>query len=326
MKLTLQDVRTMTHGALDVREVDGKFVFTRFTDRQQAYYEEIRPDFGVKAHATSGVRLEFLTDAAKFSFDYRTTIASSREFYYFDVFVDGVMVEHFGELPCEKKSGTVRFTLPEGSHLVTLYFPNLFAMQIANFTLSDGATVTPVKRERKLLMLGDSITQGYDALYASQSYANLVSDMLGMEVFNQAIGGEVFRPDIIDGNLGFTPDTVIVAYGSNDYNKRERENMVRDASEFFRRVREAFPKSQIFAILPIWRADSHRVTGVGTFEEAREIVRAAAERQKNVTVINSDTFIPRLAEFFSDKYLHPNDLGFRFYADGLLAAMKKQLN
>ena len=82
MKLTLQDVRMMTHGALDVREVDGQFIFTRFTDRQQAYYDEIKPDFGVKAHATSGVRLEFFTDAEKFSFDQCCDFRSGKSYIF----------------------------------------------------------------------------------------------------------------------------------------------------------------------------------------------------------------------------------------------------
>lgn len=322
MKLTNETLKTLAVGAVGFKVEDGYLSFLRFTEKQQAYYLDTNPGFYKKTFCTAGIRLSFETDSDVLSFDYRFIKMSTRHYCFFDLYVDGVMVEHFGEVPCENKNGTVSFKLPEGSHLVTLYFPNLFAMQIANFTLSDGAVFTPVKRSRKLLMLGDSITQGYDAHYASQSYANLVSDMLGMEVVNQAIGGEVFNPGIIDGDLGFTPDTVIVAYGSNDYNKREREAMAENANEFYRRVRETFPEAEIFGILPLWRADSDRVTKVGTFEEAREIVRAAAEAQENVTVINSDTFIPHLAEFFSDKYLHPNDLGFRFYADGLLAAIR----
>lgn len=323
MKLTNETLKTLAVGAVRFEEKEGYLSFLRFTEKQQAYYRETNPGFYKKTFCTAGIRLSFETDSRALSFDYRFIKMSTRHYCFFDLFVDGVMVEHFGEIPCEEKSGTVSFALPEGNHLVTLYFPNLFAMQIANFTLSDGATVRPVKRSRKILMLGDSITQGYDAHYASQSYANLVSDMLDMEVYNQAIGGEVFNPGIIDGDLGFTPDTVIVAYGSNDYNKREREVMVENASEFYRRVRTTFPEAEIFGILPLWRADSDRVTKVGTFGEAREIVRAAAEAQENVTVINSDTFIPRLTEFFRDEYLHPNDLGFRFYADGLIAAITK---
>lgn len=323
MKLTTEALKALTVGAVRFKEEDGFLSFYRFTEKQEAYYRDTSPSFYKKTFCTAGIRLAFETDSNILSFDYRFTKMSTRHYCFFDLFVDGVMVEHVGEVPCEDKSGTFRFELPEGSHLVTLYFPNLFAMQIANFTLSDGAFVKPVKRSRKLLMLGDSITQGYDAYYASQSYANLVSDMLDMEVFNQAIGGEVFNPGVIDGDLGFTPDTVIVAYGSNDYNKREREAMVENANEFYRRVRKTFPTAEIYGILPLWRADSDRVTKVGTFEEAREIVRAAAEAQENVTVVNSDTFIPRLTEFFRDNYLHPNDLGFRFYADGLLAAITK---
>ena len=316
MKLTLQDVRMMTHGALDVREVDGQFIFTRFTDRQQAYYDEIKPDFGVKAHATSGVRLEFFTDAEKFSFDYHTTIASSREFYYFDVFVDGVMVQHFGHDKIKEARSTVKVKLPEGKHRVAIYLPCLAEARICNVTVDDGATVEPVRKSRRMLCYGDSITQGYDAQYSSQTYANLTADKLDAEMIDQGIGGEIFRPALVDAEMNYTPDIVTIAYGTNDWSGQTRERTVACANEFYANVRKAFPHAKIFAITPIWRADDHRVTKVGVFEEGRQIVRDAAAAA-GATVIEGNGMIPHLPEVCSDKYLHPNDYGFKFYANAL---------
>lgn len=327
MKLTNETLKTLILGAVRFEEQDDGFLsFHRFTEKQVAYYRDTNPDFYKKALASSNMRLSFETDASQFSFHYRAKKASGRNFFFFDLFVDGVMVEHCGDAYCTEKSGRVVFTLPEGKHLVTLYFPGLFSVALGNFEISKGATVTPVTRSRKLLMYGDSITQGYDAVYPSQSYANLVTDMLDAVSLNQAIGGEVFNPGIVDGDLGFTPDLITVAYGANDFAKRQREDMVRDANEFYRRVRAAFPTVRIFAILPIWRRDKDTLaSAVGTFEEAKDIVRRAAEAQENVVVIDGNTFVPHLPEFFSDKRLHPNDLGFKFYADALYAAMMPHL-
>ncbi|MBE6702418.1 MAG: SGNH/GDSL hydrolase family protein [Ruminococcaceae bacterium] len=326
MKLTLQDIRAIVHGALDVREADGKFVFTRFTDRQQAHYDEIKPDFGVKAHATSGVRLEFVTDAEKFSFDYHTKIASSRVFYYFDVFVDGVMMQHFGHDKIKEATSTVTVKLPEGKHRVAVYFPCLAEARIYNVTLDDGAILEPVQKSRRMLCYGDSITQGYDAQYSSQTYANLIADKLDAEMINQGIGGEIFRPELIDPELDFEPDIITVAYGTNDWSGQERERTVNNANAFYAKLRATYPNAKIFAITPIWRADDDRVTKVGTFAQGVQIVRDAAAAQDGVVIVDGARMIPHLREVCADKYLHPNDYGFKFYANALHDAIKPHLD
>lgn len=326
MTLTTTELTALAHGAVrfEVSE-DGFVSFFRFTEKQEAYYRETNPDFYKKTFATSNIRIEFLTDADEISFAYRTKKASSRRFCFIDLFVDGVMIAHHGENDCEDTAGTATFALPAGTHTVTIYLPGLFGLELGNLTLSDGATVTPVAKSRKMLIFGDSITQGYDAVYPSQSYANLIADMLHATAVNQGIGGEIFNPGLIDGEVGFTPDIITVAYGTNDYSKRTRADMTAAANEFYRRLREAFPTARIFALLPIWRGDTKtKVSAVGSFEEAKAIVRAAAEAA-GATVLDGNTFVPHLPEFFSDKYLHPNDFGFKFYADGVLAAMMPHL-
>lgn len=326
MKLTLQEMRCITHGALDVREQDDYFCFTRFTDSQQAHYDEVRPDFGVKAHATSGVRLEFETDSERFSFEYHTHIASSREFYYFDVFVDGVMVQHVGHDNIREAVSAVKVKLAGGMHRVAVYFPCLAQAMIRNVTLDDGAVIKPVTKARRMICYGDSITQGYDARYSSQTYANLIADKLDAEMLDQGIGGELFRPELLDPDMDFTPDIITVAYGTNDWNSQERERTVRCANEFYARLRKLYPNAKIFAITPIWRADDDRVTKVGTFAEGVQIVKDAAAAQEGVVIVDGAKMIPHLREVCADKYLHPNDYGFKFYANALYAAMKPHLD
>ena len=325
MTLTPNELISLAEGALRFSvDAEGYVSFLRFTEKQEAFYRATNPDFYKKTKATARVRLSFETDADSFSVDFRATTASSRSFCYFDLFVDGVMLDHQGSEE-SAPHGTLRFTLPRGTHRVTLYLPGLFAARLANFTLPDGARITPTAKPHRMLLLGDSITQGYDALYPSQSYANLISDMLSLGAVNQGIGGELFNPDVIDGNLPLTPEIITVAYGTNDYSKSTREKMTATANEFFRRLRVAFPHAQIFAILPIWRADTAVPRVLGSFEDAREIVRAAAMAQNGITVLDGDSFVPHLPAFFSDSYLHPNDLGFKFYADALCKALLPHL-
>lgn len=326
MKLTNTDVKALTHGALRFEEDgQGYLHFFRFTEKQTAFYRETNIDFYYKTMATSNVRVAFATDATALSFDYVAHKRSSRKFCYFDVFAEGVMIAHEGVADCEEAAGTVRVALPAGTKEVVIYLPPLFGAAIKSLTLEGATLAAPVVKARKMLIVGDSITQGYDAVYPSQSYANLVSDMLGASSLNQGIGAEIFNPDIIDADLGFTPDLITVAYGTNDYSKRTREDFTAAANEYYARLRAAYPTARIFALLPIWRGDTAKPRAVGSFEEAKAIVRAAAENQPNTVVIDGNAFVPHLPEFFSDKYLHPNDMGFKFYADALFAAIAKEL-
>ncbi|MBE6604954.1 MAG: SGNH/GDSL hydrolase family protein [Ruminococcaceae bacterium] len=326
MKLTTKDLQALTHGAVSVKDTaDGYTAFYRFSDKQMAYYETTNAEFYTKSFGTACVRLEMVTDATALSFSYRAKKAASRRFFYFDLFVDGVMIAHEGEDDTDGKTDTVTLPLPAGTHRIALYLPALFSLEVKDVTLTDATFATPVAKKLRLLAMGDSITHGYDAVYAALSYANITADALDASVINQGIGGEIFNPGIIDGDLGFAPDVITVAYGTNDYSKCTRNKFTENATAFYAQLRKSFPSAKIFALLPIWRGDNHRVTAVGTFTEAKEIIRAAAEAQEGVTVIDCDTFVPHLPAFFSDKFLHPNDLGFQCYAAGLLRALQKHL-
>ena len=325
MQLTKKDIECIAHGALRVEEnAQGEICLYRFTEKQLALYERVNTGFFEKSFGTAGMRLEMDTDADTLDLRYHTRPASSRRFYFFDVFVDGVMVKHLGHENIEQAINTLHVDLPAGTHRVCIYLPNLAAAAIQSLTLSDGAIFKPVEKKVKLLAFGDSITQGYDAKFSSQSYANLLADKLGAELVNMGIGGEVFRPELVDAEMNYTPDIVTVAYGTNDWSGQERERTEKASTEFYANVRKAFPNAKIFAITPIWRADDHRVTKVGVFEEGREIVRAAA-RAVGATIIEGDGMIPHLPEVCSDAYLHPNDYGFKFYANALYDAVAAEL-
>lgn len=327
MKLTTKDLEALAHGAVSVKETaDGYTHFFRFSDKQMDYYRETNNDFYIKSFGTASIRIELTTDATAISFTYRAKKSSSRTFFHFDLYVDGAMTAHVGKENAEAlEEGTITLSLPEGEHRVALYFPALYAVTVKNFTLENATFATPVEKKLKMLTMGDSITHGYDAVYSSLSYANILADALGASMVNQAIGAEIFNPGLVDGDLGFTPDVITIAYGTNDYFKSARKEFIENANAFYTRLCKAFPTAKIFALLPIWRGDRDTVTRVGTFEEAKEIVRAAAEAQEGVTTIDCYTFVPHLPEFFSDKYLHPNDLGFQCYAAGLLKALQKHL-
>ena len=327
MKLTLERLKTVTHGAVSVTEDNGVFTFHRFTQSGETYYQETSPrDFYPKTFATSGVKLDFYTDSSMFALDYTVSAASSRRFYYLDVYLDGALKYHRGERNMWQNGGHLQFGLKEGEHRVTVWFPCLCACRVSNITLDDGASIRPVTHAHRMLCFGDSITQGYDAEYNALAYTNQLASRFDCEMINQAIGGEKFVPGILDRDFAkaYVPDIITVAYGTNDWAGFEAELFHTRCEAFLSGLAELYPEADIFVITPLWRADHHRITKAGSFESAIEFITRTAEKY-NLHVINGYRLTPHFPAFYSDERLHPNDLGFEEYAKNLIVKMQEVL-
>jgi lysophospholipase L1-like esterase len=271
-----------------------------------------------------------MTDAYEISFDFRVFAASSRFFYSVDLYIDGVLCDQLYVMNyLRKKEGSVSFSLPEGTHRVTIYFPNLMRLDLASICLTGASFAEPVPSKMKILFLGDSITQGYDAYHSSLSYVNRLSETLDSEILDQAVGGEIFDEKILDEELPFDPDLVIVAYGTNDWALQpNKETFLLAAEKFFKKIKEIYPDKKLVYISPIWRGDYQKPfgtqdTNVGAFDESVAALQSLA-KENGLFVVDGISLTPHISDFFADQILHPNDLGFGFYAENLLKALKKE--
>lgn len=331
MQINTELFKKLLKGAVSVQNEDEWLCLFRFTEKQSKYYFEKTPDtLYPKTRATAGMKFDFFTDASEISFDYRVFSASSRTFYSFDLYIDGVFCDELYVINfMNKKSGNVSFALPEGAHRITVYFPNLMRTDVKNVHLEGANFADSVSSKMKLLCLGDSITQGYDAYHSSLSYINRLSQTLDAEILNQAIGAEIFDEKILDEELPFDPDLITVAYGTNDWAILESKNQFLDGAErFFKKIKSIYPDKKIVYISPIWRGDYQKPfgaqeTAVGGFEESVQELRSLA-KENGLFVIDGAPLTPHHSDFFADQFLHPNDLGFGFYAENLLRELKKE--
>ncbi len=331
MKLTLNDVKKIARGALEIEERDGIFTFHRFEAGAREHYAAHSAGFNGKAQASASICLDFMTNSDRFDVDFSVTYGSSRTYYYFDVCVDGIIRKHLGEEKAWIKKGHISLKVSDyiadgGEHRITLWLPNLASAKLSNIELDDGATITPINYKKKLLCFGDSITHGYDAAFPSKSYVNRMTSHFDAFTVNQAIGGERFVPEILLENTEYKPDIVTVAYGTNDWSGTTKEIFHPRCEAFFEKASRIYPDAHKFAILPIWRADarSGKQKYEGSFDEACEFIAETASKH-GFTVIDARPFLPQCPEFFWDGRLHPNDLGFADYASGLIAEIEKHI-
>lgn len=325
MRLTAQDIRQITVGAVRTEERADGIHFFRCTEKQIEAFSALRPELGVRATATTGVQLDFHTDSAHLSF----RASAGRKF---ELYIDNVLRKQYLMDDYRARGEAVKADLcdplgdPAGEVRVTLYFPNHETGGVLeSLELDDGATFRPHGFDHRMLMLGDSITQGYNSKYNSLSYALRVSRHFNAESVIQGVGGAFFHESTFD-ILPFTPDIVTVAFGTNDFGYfATLEEMRLHTAAYLEKVARAYRNSsRIFVISPIWR-DHREGKKMGSFASARAVVREEAERL-GLIHIDGLLLMPPEPEFFADGYLHPNDNGFGIFAENLIIEMEKHLS
>ncbi len=322
MRLTFEEIKSLAYGALSIeKEADG-IHFYRMTHSLIETYTGLHKDFKLRALSTTGIRLDFITNSKKLAF-----FASSGN--KFEIHINGLFREIFfmNDLRNAGKPAEIDLCGLYGEEFescrVTLLFPSHTVGTLEWLELDDGATFTRVEKQKKMLILGDSITQGWEAFYNSRSYANLLTDFFDADTVNQGVGGAYFHESMLEDH-GLTPDIITVAYGTNDFNRYKSLEAYRDnCRAYLEKLISLYPDCKnITVISPIWRDGVLGRTNVaGDFCDCLEIVKEEA-LSHSLNLIDGLSLVPPKNDLYSDKVLHPNDIGFFYYAHNLLKQLK----
>lgn len=334
MKLSFEQLKSITLGAVRIEETETGTEFFRFTKEQEELYKTRSKDLYSQKFATSGIKFSFATNSETLCLKTTVSSGSNRCYFAFDLFVDGVFADslknfdesaitlpyttatfEFGEF--EKK-----FELKKGKKRIDLYFPWSARAVINELCLDDGAVIEPIKPKHKLLCFGDSITQGYDALHPANKYTTKLANWLDAEEYNKAFGGDIFFPELAVTQEDFTPDFISVAYGTNDWNNCFEEEFNSHCTSFFQNLSDNYKNAKIFVITPIWRKDLKDYRKFGDFLTVGKSIKKFAEDFENITVIDGFDFIEQNENLFADLRLHPSDEGFESYFESLIKKMK----
>lgn len=326
MKLNFKQIREMAWGTARMMEEDGCLCFCRLTKEQEEFLKNKKEEFYRHSLGTAGIRLVFRTNSKSFLLKVRVKNISERKRFSFDVFSNGDLVgyldnysnvemprgEEWIDLPTGDFEKT--FFLDSGDKTVSIHLPYSVKGMIKEIEVDEGAYVEPVKSSKKMLVYGDSITQGYYALRSSNRYIAKLADYLGAEEFNKAIGSDRFRAEYAALIDEINPEYVVVAHGTNDWRtNRTREAFRTESGAFLRTIRQKYPKAKIIVISPIWRKDFMDERPFGDFKKIDEDLRTVVEGIDNIVVIRGFELVPHQEQYFGDLQLHPNDEGFEEY-------------
>lgn len=335
MKLNLKQIKSVTQGAVYITEDENGIQFHRFNESEEKYYNAT--PHANKAFSTAGIQMVFKTDADKLSMKANVDTGSTRKFFSFDIYINGELSAEFKNYRHEEMSlpyslhkcklGDFCWEMPmkEGEKTLRIVFPFGVRPTISEISLENATFIEPVKRSKTMLIYGDSITHGYDALNPSRAYAVQLAHALDAAAVNKAIGGEVFRAELSAIKNDINPDYITAAYGTNDWTHRTREDAETDCRGFYENLRRNYPHAKIFAITPIWRGNMDDETTFGKFSDAIKMIHTVCEEIGGITVIDGFEFVPAKKELFADLRLHPTNEGFDLYAANLLKEIKKYI-
>ena len=156
MKLTFEQIKAVTVGSVDTRLIDGAIHFAKCTEKQCRAWDRKSETLGFRARTTTGIRLDFYTNSQSISFK----VLSGRKY---DIKVDGLVFSRVGP----ELGSVVSFELSDplghkkDEYRVTVIFSCHEVSVLEYVELDDGAYVKPCEYDKRILFIGDSITQGY---------------------------------------------------------------------------------------------------------------------------------------------------------------------
>lgn len=138
-------------------------------------------------------------------------------------------------------------------HEVSIWLPCDVACGIRELW-ADGTYVEPVLAQGRLLVLGDSVSQGLMCDDPADAWPTVVSQALGLELVNQSVGLQVFQPTAASSATADGVEQVIVQLGGA-YRAYARQGLnafviERDIRTFFLELAHACPGARIWAITP----------------------------------------------------------------------------
>lgn len=327
-------------GALDVRTGgDGWARPSRFAPEQTVALGSCRawhPGlFRQMAACTSGICLDFLTDAAHLRLRlFADPMPSGSRAVIEDVLrgghapeppFDGFALEVDGEgrgflePDAEGLSRVALGARPGTERHVRVWLPCLAPARVGPIA-HDGGYLKPAAAQRHLLVLGDSIAQGFVACDPSQGWPALLAKRGGLQLVNQGVGGQVFQPGSLVGLRPLVdPALIVVEFGANyRYEPCQASRVEREVRTYLFEVATAWPDVPAFVLTPTFHTEDLWPTHARScFSDVARIIREQAAKHPGLTVVEGEELLPPDPTLLADGSDHPGPAGQRAYYEGL---------
>ena len=210
-------------------------------------------------------------------------------------------------------------------HRVRIWLPCLTACSVRH-VVADGTYLEPVPERRALVVLGDSIAQGFVACDPGLSWPARLARHLDLDLLNQGIGGQVFQPGTVAGLAGRADaGAVVVEFGENyRYEPCQASRVEREVRAYLAEVAETFPDVPTWVLTcPAHTEDVYPTHPLSCAAAIDGIIRDAVARHPQMRLVNGAALLGDgdLATLLADGSGHPGPAGQELMAERLAFVM-----
>lgn len=195
---------------------------------------------------------------------------------------------------------------------VTFWLPMLRGCKIKNLSC-DGTYLSPVEPKPLLLVLGDSISQGFLVDDPACAWPSIVARQRSLDLVNQGVGGQVFQPSALEGLQQLpTPAYVWVGLGANYRFERWNPAVVkREIASYFHRIANLWPDTPVVVASPTPHDEEAYPTAKGAaYDLIPGFIQEACERYPTMRFQDGSVLLENRDRYFADAD-HPSCRGGR---------------
>lgn len=305
------------HGIAALEVAERGLFAARMTPELREFYRRQSEMWYFRAVGGAGVRIVFRTAARKLAAHFALGVRS-RDFFGFDVVCGKQLIARLTS-PTPRDEFEFTAALPgSGIRTVEIHLPYEVESFLRKLELDDDGVMEPVTfPEAPMIFIGDSITQGMEAVAPGETYAVQLAQKLGRDSINLAVGGMRMLAEPTRYALDYRWDTAILAYGVNDAAGRTPLAAFREQTRRCLTLLTARAEAQVWIFTPIpWPNQPVKHPVEFALEQYREILLECAAAFPAVRVVDGFTLLENEARYFADG-VHPNAEGMARMAERL---------
>jgi lysophospholipase L1-like esterase len=251
-----------------------------------------------------------------------------------DLYADGVYRGTAIASPDAKPGKLIEHTYfqdqPHLNREITLYLPLYKPVKVLGIGLDAEAGVQPAKAfavSGPMVFYGTSITQGGCASRPGMSYQAILGRRLNLDFVNLGFSGNgIGEPELARAVASIPASIFVLDFAQNNPTV---DSLTRVYAPFLEVIRSAHPETPVLVMTPIYAANESWGRDA-RLEGMRELIRQVAAQRiaagdRHIEIIEGTDLLGPSRDNGLVDGVHPNDLGFHWMAEGLVARVAKML-